>query len=100
MTIKRESSRRRGGFWLLIVGVAGLCTAVAAGAAVPMMGTPKTDLRVEQAPAPSALPTLTSGRGMRIERAFGVDDEDCTYEIRTQGTGLGMHEVKKLVCGD
>ena len=89
-------NRRRKGLSFGLLGILAVATTMAA-AAVPV-SLPKADFQDDRAMA--QLTTLTSGHGISLERAFGADDEDCVYAARSLGTGLGLHQVRTLVCGE
>ena len=96
MVLGRMSARHKT-ISCVALGMLGLATTIAA-AAVPITVPSMTEFKTEQA-APPALPTLTSDRGIALERAFGPEDEDCMVEIQTVGSGLGLRQIKALACG-
>lgn len=44
---------------------------------------------------------LTIGHSLKVATAFGVNDEDCVYEIRRVPRPDGQtHAAKRLICND
>jgi len=89
-----------------------LAATVAAGVAAAIASAPSSSIGRESDPAPAlrqlgveqaeqGVRPLASGPAMRLGRAYGAEDEDCTVVVTKSPDGAGRMRVKRAVtCAD
>jgi hypothetical protein len=103
MAIMRESpvASRLSGIVLGATVVIGLCAAVAAAPSMPSAKVSSTAVQAAVSLNGDGMRPLARGPAIRVGRAFGAEDEDCTLVLKPSADEHGrVRYMRSVTCAN